>query len=106
MGGDPDLITEEMRPVNAQSFGLIYTSPLMLLTHRLTTEEFYKSKCSPSSLESLLLSVQLYSKLLHKSAIMILDCPWSRDRKTLEFKTRILGDIYRVCDSAARSKMI
>lgn len=74
MGGDPDLITEEMRPVNAQSFGLIYTSPLMLLTHRLTTEEFYKSKCSPSSFESLLLSVQLHSKLLHKSAIMMLDC--------------------------------
>lgn len=40
MGGDPDLITEEMRPVNAQSFGLIYTSPVMLLTHRLATEEF------------------------------------------------------------------
>lgn len=37
MGGDPDLITEEMRPVNAQSFGLIYTSALMPLTHRFTT---------------------------------------------------------------------
>lgn len=40
MGGDPDQITEEMRPVNAQSFGLIYTSPLMLLVHRLGTEQF------------------------------------------------------------------
>lgn len=37
MGGDPDLISEEMRPVNAQSFGLIYTSPLTLLTHRFDT---------------------------------------------------------------------
>ncbi|KAF0046532.1 hypothetical protein F2P81_000165 [Scophthalmus maximus] len=26
-GGDPDLISEEMRPVNAQRFGLFYTSP-------------------------------------------------------------------------------
>lgn len=44
MGGDPDLISEEMRPVNAQSFGLIYTSPLMLLTHRLATEKFRRGK--------------------------------------------------------------
>lgn len=44
MGGDPDLISAEMKPVNAQSFGLIYTSPLMLLTHQLATEEFRRRR--------------------------------------------------------------
>lgn len=81
MGGDPDLITEEMRPVNAQSFGLIYTSPLMLLTHRLATEEFRRRRgrrVNASSVWTLYFYSEfrkqynrLVSKLLHKSVMMI-----------------------------------
>lgn len=80
MGGDPDQITEEMRPVNTQSFGLIYTSPLMLLTHRLTTVEFSKSKWSPSYTVSFIPSLRKkrYNRKMagfcHKYALIIVDC--------------------------------
>lgn len=74
MGGDPDAITEEMRPGKAQSFGLVHTSPLMLLTHRLATEDFTKSKCNR-------LFVQITSTM----------CRGSRDEIYLHTKVGTVG---------------
>lgn len=98
MGGDPDLITEEMRPVNAQSFGLIYTSPLMLLTHRLATDEFWRRRgrrVNGLPIWSLYVWAQekynrSVPKLLHKSALMMLHCLGSGKKKVLAGKIKTM----------------
>lgn len=83
MGGDPDAITEEMRPGKAQSFGLIHTSPFVLLTHRLATEDFAKSK---------------HNRLF--AQIMSIMCRGSRDETYLHSKGETVGKKCEDCTAS------